>query len=155
MHGIKNGEQVIDVRASQHLWSAWRMREIVGLNKNICEIGGGFGGCCYYSHLMGAKSYTMIELPIINVISAYFLMKCFGEEVVQLFGEKSCEKPIRIMPPSHFMMESDNFDICLNQDSFPELPIATVREYLQRIPQLTNHIFFILIRKHLLLPMKI
>ncbi|MEK0180819.1 MAG: putative sugar O-methyltransferase [Oscillatoriales cyanobacterium] len=142
LHGIKNGDRVIDMRASQHLWAAWRMREIVGLNKNICEIGGGFGGCCYYSHLLGAKSYTIIDLPIINVVSAYFLMKCFGEEAVQLFGEESCDKPIKIMPSCHFMMETNNFDLCFNQDSFPELPMGTVGEYLSRIPEVTRSYFY-------------
>ena len=142
LHGIMNGDRVIDLRAPQHLWAAWRMREIVGLNKNICEIGGGFGGCCYYSHLMGAKSYTIIDLPLINVISAYFLMKCFGEEAVQLFGEENCDRPIKIMPPCHFMKGNNNFDICLNQDSFPELPIGNVLEYLQRIPEVTRSYFY-------------
>jgi hypothetical protein len=142
LHGIKNGDKVIDVRASSHLWSSWRMREIVGLNKNICEIGGGFGGCCYYSHLMGAKSYTIIDLPLINVVSAYFLMKCFGEEAVQLFGEENCGQPIKIMPSSYFMSENNNFDICFNQDSFPELPIATVLEYMERISEVTRSYFY-------------
>jgi hypothetical protein len=144
LHGIKNGDRVIDMRASQHLWAAWRMREIVGLNKNICEIGGGFGGCCYYSHQMGARSYTIIDLPIINVISGYFLMKTLGEEKVSLLGESNNDKAIKIMPPSQFLMATNNFDfdICLNQDSFPELPIVSVLEYLQRIPEVTKSYFF-------------
>lgn len=109
---------------------------------NYCEIGGGFGGCCYYSHLMGAKSYTIIDLPIVNVVSSYFLMKCFGEEKIQLFGEESCNQPIKIMPACYFMENNNFFDICLNQDSFPELPVASVLEYLQRIPEITTSYFY-------------
>jgi hypothetical protein len=48
------------------------------------------------------------------------------------------------MPPSQFLMATNNFDfdICLNQDSFPELPIVSVLEYLQRIPEVTKSYFF-------------
>ena len=91
---------------------------------------------------MGCQSYTIIDLPIINVVQGYFLMKCFGEEVILLFGESISDKPIKVMPYWHFLREDNQFDICFNQDSLPEMPFERALEYLNRIPEVTRSHFY-------------
>lgn len=141
-HGLQFGDRVIEMRTPDHLWASWRIRQIAGTNKNICEIGGGFGGNCHYSYQMGCQSYTIIDLPVINVLQGYFLMKCFGEEVIQLFGEQISNRPIKIMPYWYFTREQNEFDICFNQDSLPEMPFERALEYLHRIPKVTRSYFY-------------
>ena len=141
-HGLQFGDRVIEERTADHLWASWRIQQIAGTNKNICEIGGGFGGNCHYSYQMGCQSYTIIDLPIINVVQGYFLMKCFGEEVILLFGESISDKPIKVMPYWHFLREDNQFDICFNQDSLPEMPFERALEYLNRIPEVTRSHFY-------------
>jgi len=141
-YGLGLDDRVIEQRTPDHLWASWRIKQIAGINKNICEIGGGFGGNCHYSYQMGCQSYTIIDLPVINVLQGYFLMKCFGEEVIQLFGEQISDRPIKIMPYWYFMLEHSEFDICFNQDSLPEMPFERAIEYLHKIPQVTRSYFY-------------
>lgn len=103
----------------------------------ICEIGGGAGRLAYWSHRLGMKTYTIIDLPHVNVVQGYYLLKALPCASVLLYGEArstSLHASLRILP-AHAISDdhAHKYDVVVNEDSFPEMDPATVREYLSWI----------------------
>jgi hypothetical protein len=102
--------------------------QIVKSAAKVCEIGGGAGRVCYWSMKFGVADYTLLDLPHINVVQGFYLLKSlFGQ--VSLYGEPDNAVKIR---PCHLLPE-ETFDLILNQDSFPEIGKETVISYLHWI----------------------
>lgn len=99
---------------------------------SIVEIGAGYGGLCHWLLKIrpATERYTIIDLPISNVLQGYFLGKALGAEAVALLGE---ERPARVavLPDSALDTVRTPFDILVNKDSMPEMPQATMRDYLE------------------------
>jgi hypothetical protein len=47
-------------------------------NTSFIEIGGGFGGMALFGLRAGATRWPIVDLPIMNVVQGYFLIKCLG-----------------------------------------------------------------------------
>ena len=45
----------------------------------VVEIGAGYGGMAYWLIQMTAMEYTIVDLPLVNVIQGYFLARSLGE----------------------------------------------------------------------------
>jgi hypothetical protein len=76
-------------------------------------------------------SYSIVDLPLMNALQAYFLGEVYGAEALQLFGEEDTGAPIRILPPQALTgQEPIAADVVFNQDSMPELNEKAAREYL-------------------------
>ena len=121
---IRAGEALINERDCNAIYTAHTIKSAA----RICEIGGGAGRVCLWSKKFGVKEYTILDLPHINVVQGFYLLKSLSGEV-SLFGE--ADKEIRIRP-CHFLPEG-KFDLILNQDSFPEIGKETVMKYLHWI----------------------
>lgn len=133
---LKLRDGSLHVRDIYSLYTALRLVEIVGKKAKIAEIGGGVGKAAYYAYLLGSRSYWVFDLPHINVLQGYFLIKAL-DNCVSLYGEK--EKVIRVLPYFMFTKAPQNkFDITLNADSFPEININTVNNYLKDIKRNTS-----------------
>ena len=134
---LKTKRGCIHSRDIMSLYTAWRCKEILKDVKNpsICEIGPGIGKSAYYAYLMGIKSYTLIDLPHINVLQGFYLIKCLPSANIVLYGEMSKTKNnlIRILPDWSLSTVPDKaFDLSLNQDSFAEIDKQTVIDYLRQ-----------------------
>ena len=72
------------------LYSAFKINNILKNYKidNVSEIGSGLGVVAYYVNKISRINYYIYDLPIINILQAYFLMLSLGEKKVSLFGEK-------------------------------------------------------------------
>ena len=86
---------------------------------------------------MGTNGYTLIDLPHANVIQGYYLLKVLPSERVVLYGEPGWVEAVdrvRVLP-AHAVRElrGHQFDLVLNQDSFPEMHADTVDAYLSWI----------------------
>jgi putative sugar O-methyltransferase len=115
------------------------MREIIvrqGLSSelNIVEIGGGYGGTCYWLRkLMGDRvsRYAIVDLPEASVVQSYFLGSAVPESLV-LDGESmsGVNSPIELIP--YFDLDKIDFqpNVLVNQDSMPEMPESEVERYL-------------------------
>jgi hypothetical protein len=80
--------------------------------------------------------YTCFDLPLTCAIQAIFLLATAGPNCVQLFGEDaSVEKRIRVLPNNCFFSQNEQYRVVLNQDSMPEMPVATARAYAQTLDQ--------------------
>ncbi len=103
----------------------------------ICEIGGGSGRVAYWTRRMGPATYTIVDLPRINVLQGYYVLKSLPWDEVSLCGEplaKAASRRLRILPTQAIADLGDgSFDLVLNQDSFPEMSPDTVTDYLRWI----------------------
>lgn len=121
------------------LYTAVRLVEIAGKKARTSEIGGGVGKAAYYAFKLGVADYSIFDIPHINVLQGYFLLKALPNSV-SLYREK--EKAIKIMPTSAFFKAPKNrFDITLNVDSFPEINSEIVRKYLEDTKRNTKKYF--------------
>jgi hypothetical protein len=118
-------------RAADHIYAAWRCREL-GARK-VAEIGGGLAGVGDFALRLGAESYAVYDLPIMNVIQGYSLLT--AGHTVSLLGEP--DGPVRVRPWWHFASAPDA-DVVVNQDSFPEIDGAFVVGYLKRISRIST-----------------
>lgn len=143
--GIEASGQIIQMRIVEAIYAAYRLRQLAetsGSSSRICEIGAGAGLTAYYAILMGAQSYTIIDLPTMNAIQGYVLAGSKLSEKVALSGDPTCDKPVRILPPEGFAkLPIDSFDILYNQDSFPEIEVNTALQYLRDAMKLRIPLF--------------
>ncbi len=119
-------------------WSAyiaWRIHDLVGPNASIAEIGGGLGAVALYAGQFGIKDYSIYDLPIINLVQAWYLIK--GGVDVMLYGEENESHSVKILPYWEFTNKK-SFDLTLNADSFPEMDASIVTGYLETIKKNTK-----------------
>jgi len=121
---LKAGNALISERDCTAIYTGHMIRDA----KKICEIGAGIGRTCYWGSRFGDMEYTIVDLPHINVVHGFYLLKSMGE-AVSLYGETP--KKIRILPCHKF--PDEKFDLVLNQDSFPEIAENIVIDYLNWI----------------------
>lgn len=99
----------------------------------ICEIGSGSGRAAYWAHRLGLRALTLVDLPDVNVVQGYYLLKGLAQGEVTLYGEDETagSDGVTILPAGALPTAGDRrFDLVLNQDSFPEMASVRVREYL-------------------------
>jgi hypothetical protein len=127
------------------IYTAWLLRQLLAGPAAIAEIGGGQGRVAYWCWRLGFRSYTIFDLPHVNVLQGFYLSKSLPEAPVTLYGEKAGEEGeegIRILPwHCIFGAAPRRFDLVLNQDSFPEIAAETVRAYLERITVVSRRYF--------------
>ncbi len=120
-------------------------QRLAGKLGHVLEIGGGVGYAGLLAHNRGANSYTVIDLPEVAVISAYFIAKTLGEDFVWLHGEPDAPAFARYYPSTDCdHAYNRNYQLALNCDSLPEMLEDVRRNYIKRIGDtlLPNGIFF-------------
>lgn len=128
------------------VYTAHRMRTIIGPAFRSClEIGGGMGFLAYAAVVVGGvRDYCIVDLPIINMLQGYLLLKSSLADCVALYGETppragGTGRRIRILPDMAIRsLRSRSFDMAVNQDSLPEMTAATMERYLDEIERLTR-----------------
>lgn len=144
-YGLRAGDELITMNSPEYVHVAWRLsqaaqRHCSGAIK-VLEIGAGFGATAlYFLRLADVARYTMVDLPEIAALQAYYLGRCLGADTISLFGEDGSGK-IRIIPP-HALDEVESTSIVFNQDSLPEIPADAATGYLQWIRDHVTGIFF-------------
>lgn len=130
------------------IFTAWSISNILQniSDGSICEIGAGTGRVAYWSWQMGIKSYSIIDLPHINVLQGFYLLKALPDVNIRLYGEpvqaNEQDREIAILPTYGVQTLSPrSFDLVLNQDSFPEIHADIVRDYLMRIREISRKYF--------------
>jgi hypothetical protein len=99
-YGIGRDSGVIDSRVPDDAYCAHRNRFICDdiSNTRFMEVGGGFGGMALFALRAGATRWPIVDLPIMNVVQGYFLIKCLGGNNVRLFGEDNPTAGIEVLP---------------------------------------------------------
>jgi len=133
---IDTGRGLFGDRDANAIYTAYLLRQTLRGVKapRVCEIGGGSGRVAYWSRQLGLSSYTILDLPHVNVVQGYYALKALPADEVVLYGEQPAgAAPGRLqILPAHAVtaLQDPLFDLVLNQDSFPEMSAATVDDYL-------------------------
>jgi hypothetical protein len=160
-YGIKIGETLITFETPEHIYVAARINEAINSYvgetharaPHIVEIGAGFGGTAHWLLKLrrNVGSYTIVDLPPINVLQGYFLAKAFGAENVSLYGEDGLDSndavPARTrinVRPAHALdaVDIEGVDVLINENSMPEMPQHVVENYLAWAKQRVRGIFY-------------
>lgn len=129
-------------QSCNQLYMAARIRQILDGSswpRRVCEIGAGYGGTAYYAALLGFRDYRIFDLPVVNVLQGYYLIKALPECSVVLYGESANSPAVCVYPYWMFSDQpSKSFGIVVNQDSFPEINPQIVFGYLREIVRTTS-----------------
>src|SRR5688572_18351310 len=71
------------------IFTAWSISNILRefSDKSICEFGAGVGRVAYWSWRFGVKSYAILDLPHINVLQGFYLLKALPDDTpIRLYG---------------------------------------------------------------------
>lgn len=142
--GIVFNNQVIPFETIRHCYFAQQFRELLKgvVNPIVVEIGGGFGGFAQQilSQYADKKiKYILYDLPEVNIISTFFLMKSFPNKKFLLFNNNdpwdySIDFDIAILP--HFEVSKIpplSVDLFYNACSFSEMSKESAKAYLDQI----------------------
>lgn len=144
MFKLKMGNGYFTSRDVMNLYAAWRMRQLVNPGgASLCEIGAGVGSVALYASRLNFLDYSIFDLPRMNVIQAWYLIKALPEREVVLYGESARSKnAIKILPWWEFIkVERKEYDLTLNKDGFPEIDKSIVMDYLEAIKKNTKRYF--------------
>lgn len=144
LYGVRAGRHRVHVMAAAHAYTAWRIENLLETKEasHICEIGGGYGGVAHYSFQKPPTSYSLIDLPLVNALQGYFLMKTCGAENVRLYGEDHPDRPIAVLPYWCMKDMADNcFDLVISQESLPEIDRENAEAYIEDIARTSKRYF--------------
>jgi hypothetical protein len=135
IYGIGHHGGVIDVRVPDDAYCAHRIRLISNdvSRTRFIEIGGGFGGMALFALRAGVTYWAIVDLPIINVVQGYFLIKCLGGNAVRLFGEHNQTASVEVLPYWEFFNRDRNYSVVFSRWALQEIPRNRVDEYLAEI----------------------
>ena len=146
LFGIWTRAGILSFRDVTAAYAASRMQALTHSSDkvSICEIGAGLGRVAYYCAQLGIKNYDIYDLPLVNVLQGYFLIRAMPDCRITLFGEPGADARggIKVLPGSVLARApAKSFDLVLNQDSFPEIDQETVAEYLRQIARSSKAYF--------------
>lgn len=146
-YGLCVAERLITDDSCDQVYAAARIRQAVANflpdadeSLAILEIGGGYGGMAYWLTRMLPCQYTIIDLPIVNVLQGYFLGKTIGPDSVSFYGEPA--RALAILPTHALAETSASVDVVANKDSMPEIPEAAALDYLRWIRANCSGLFY-------------
>lgn len=150
-HGIEILGKLITSDSPEHIYVAARASQIMNVfldadqqkRPAVVEIGAGYGSAAYWLLQLNQAitSYTIIDLPLVNILQGYFLSKSLGEDVVSLYGEK--EKKVQVLPTHSIKIpRTIPFDFLINENSMPEMPESAVEGYLRWVTNNCRGVFF-------------
>jgi hypothetical protein len=147
--GMKTVFGILNDRHVNSLYLANLIKKFTSEYSNICEFGGGLGLNAFYLYEMNRKNVHLFDLPFVNVISGYFLIKALGNDSVVLEGEDIKSNAIHIK--AFWNCENypkDYFEVTANQDSFPEIDENIVIKYISEIESNTKSYFLSINHEH-------
>jgi hypothetical protein len=122
-YGIAVEQRLITADSLDQIYAAARIRDAARTylsdrqgTLSAVEIGGGFGAMAFWLLQMLQLNYTIVDLPLVNVLQGYF----HGEQPRQ----------VAILPTHALAGIPQPFDMLLNKDSMPEIPRDAVLAYL-------------------------
>ncbi len=145
LFGVQFDSGVVPTNHLFHLYAAYRISTLFSDQQPAClEIGGGVGLLAYVAASMGIRQYCIVDLPLVNVLQGYVLLRSGLADTVQLYGEEPPISESRIsLLPSNTIDEvgSRSFDLVINQDSLPEMGYQTMIGYIKSIQRISKGYF--------------
>lgn len=141
-YGVVLDGRLLDMQTPGHVYAAHRLKghlagRCASQAPEVLEIGAGFGGTCYWFQKMVVPGrYVILDLALTNVYQGWFLANALGRSEVGLYsdflneGDFGCRRTWIMPVNSQDRFRQQRFDGVMNQDSFPEMPVESVRGYL-------------------------
>ena len=145
--GIKTSKGILQVREIQAIYQAFKINEILKLdkykNKNILEFGGGLGRTAYYCYKFGLKNYTLVDLLVPRICQINYLSRLINEKQIISDPKKSDfnKKNIKIISPEILFSNKIKFDLVFNSDSFTEIDYVNQKKYEKYLKK-NSKVFF-------------
>ena len=149
--GIIFGGRFLTRETCSQIYTAYRVRQAIERADlptplDIVEIGGGFGGTCYWMHRTLGDNlgrYVIVDLPEVSLIQASFLGQA-TQDLLVLPGEARRPGKRSIELVVHTDLDTIDFQpaVVINQDSMPEMPRSEVVRYLSWIDENLRGLFF-------------
>lgn len=154
-YGVKANRALITMEHPEHIYVALRIHNAIrdylgekdGSRLDLMEIGGGVGDLAYWIvklQQIAIRTYTVIDLPIVNVMQGYFLSKALGASRVSLYGEPAREGAMMFILPTVAVnsIADQDFDVLINENSMPEMSEEIVENYIRFAKDHVTGIFF-------------
>ena len=137
-YGFAVAGRAATIDSLTHAYTAWRLRQLGA--HTAYELGGGYGCLAMMARRAGIAHYTVFDLPWVNVLQGYFLIRALPEGSVRLFGES--EGALQVQPYwTLYDAPANACDVLVNTDSLPEMGAATASAYLPHIHRVMRNVF--------------
>lgn len=133
----------VDLMALNSALTVKKLMNTESLQK-IVEIGGGSGRFTYYCTKLGLGPIHIIDLPHVLILQFWYLSKALPTSKVR-FGNASDEPGsdiVLVLNTNASSIRSTQMEVVFNQDSFAEMPLDVVNEYLDFIATNKNTLIF-------------
>lgn len=139
--GFKLNGKLATIDGLTHAYTAHRLRQLgCRWGSTVFEIGGGYGCLALMARRAGVGKYAIFDLPWVNALQGYFLIRALPEGAVRLYGETKGD--VRVLPYWTLADEpSGGCDGVVNTDSLPEMGRATAAGYLPEIRRVIRSFF--------------
>lgn len=154
-YGVKANGALITMEHPEHVYVALRIHNAIrdylsernGKKLHLMEIGAGVGDLAYWIvklQRIAVGTYTIVDLPIVNVMQGYFLSKALGASRVSLYGESAREGAMMAILPTVAINSITNrdFDVLINENSMPEMSEEIVENYIRFAKNHVTGVFF-------------
>ena len=139
--GVPLNREIIEIETLRHaLYGARISRLLSDMDAPVVvEIGGGFGGQAFQVVTQCRESgrpvgkYFDYDIPEVQIVASYFLLRALPNEVVRLYGEECSTNDFTIGVFPHYAIESLgelSADLIFNSHSFSEMSSEASRNYL-------------------------
>jgi hypothetical protein len=148
-YGVEIDSTIWNIRDFDFILAAKTVSDLMLERKNISimEIGGGFGGLAYWFYKIGFRNITIYDVPEMNIIQAYYLSKTLPDIKISFYDEynkpEKNSSEIKILP--YWCLDNvslKSYDLAINQDSLPEIPVPIAKYYLKKIIETTKEYFY-------------
>jgi hypothetical protein len=135
------------IDALTHAYVAYRLGRLgaAGPAATVYEIGGGYGCLALMARRAGVGRYVVFDLPWVNALQGYFLIRALPEGAVRLYGEESPPPAgggLELLPYWKLYDEpAGSCDVLVNSDSLPEMGHATAAGYLPHVRRVVRRAF--------------
>ena len=138
---MRIGGKLVTIDTLTHGYAVYRLGQMGATSDSVvAEIGGGYGCLAYLFYGAGFHHYAIYDLPWVNTLQGYFLIRSLPPGSVRLYGEG--DGSLQVMPHWCFhRLPKRSVDYVINTNSMPEMNPDTAREYLVRIRELVRGSF--------------
>lgn len=132
-YGCRVGDKLVTIDVLVHSYVVHRLRQLgADAASEIVEIGGGYGCLAALAARAGLPRYTIVDLPWVNAVQGFFLIRALPSLSVRLYGEDG-DGP-RVLPHWCFGRLADrSIDFVVNSNSLPEMGREAGRAYIRDI----------------------
>ncbi len=140
-YGFRVAGRLVTIDSLTHAYTAYRARQLASVaNPTVYEIGGGYGCLALMARRAGVGPYAIFDLPWVNALQGYFLIRSLPAGSVRLYGEATGD--VRVLP--YWKLDDEpakSCDVLVNTDSLPEMGRATAAAYLPKIRRVVRGSF--------------